>query len=161
VGIGPGRIESINISPGGIPKTSVFEALITEHGVDGDRQRDLRYHGGPDRAVVLFSLDVIRALQGEGHAIDVGTTGENLTISGIDWAAVAPGRELEIAGIRLLITKYVTPCEIIRESFLERHFTRISHKRHHGWSRVGARVLAGGIVRLGDEVHLIEQPSRA
>jgi MOSC domain-containing protein YiiM len=159
VGIGPGRIESINTSRGGVPKTGVFEALITEHGVDGDRQRDLRHHGGPDRAVVLFSLDVIRALQREGHPIHVGSTGENLTISGIDWHALTPGTELDIAGIRLLITKYATPCEIIRGSFVDNNFTRISHKLHQGWSRVCARVLSGGIVRLGDEVRLIQQPS--
>jgi MOSC domain-containing protein YiiM len=58
-----------------------------------------------------------------------------------------------------VITKYTSPCEIIRGSFLEHDFTRISHKRHHGWSRVCARVLSGGIVRLGDEVHLIQPPA--
>ena len=66
-----GRIESINVSRGGVPKTPVFEALVTADGIDGDRQRDLRFHGGPERAVVLFSLDVIRALQREGHPINV------------------------------------------------------------------------------------------
>ena len=35
-----GRIESINVSRGGVPKTSVFEALITFRGLDGDCQRD-------------------------------------------------------------------------------------------------------------------------
>ena len=78
-----GRIDSINTSRGGVPKEPVFEAMITQAGLDGDRQRDLRFHGGPDRAVVLFSLDVIRDLQREGHAIAPGTTGENLTISGL------------------------------------------------------------------------------
>jgi MOSC domain-containing protein YiiM len=150
-----GRIESINISRGGVPKTTVFEALITEHGIDGDRQRDPRFHGGPDRAIVLFSLEVIRALQREGHPIGIGTTGENLTISGMDWSAVVPGGELAIGDIRLLITKYATPCEIIRGSFREHDFTRVSHQRHEGWSRVCARVLSGGIVRLGDEVQLV------
>src|SRR4030095_6430371 len=78
VGIGHGRIESINASRAGVPKTNAFETLITEHGIDGDQQRDSRYDRGPDRAVVLFSLDVIRALQREGHPIGVGTTRENL-----------------------------------------------------------------------------------
>jgi MOSC domain-containing protein YiiM len=45
-----GRVESINASRGGVPKQSMSEALITEAGLDGDRQRDLRFHGGPDRA---------------------------------------------------------------------------------------------------------------
>ena len=149
-----GRIESINVSRGGVPKTPVFEALITVDGVDGDRQRDLRFHGGPERAVVLFSLELIRALRREGHPVDVGTTGENLTVSGIDWAAISPGAELEIGGARLLITKYASPCEKIRRSFLDEDFTRISQKLHAGWSRLCARVVTEGIVCVGDHVKL-------
>jgi MOSC domain-containing protein YiiM len=149
-----GRLESINTSRGGVPKTSVFEALVTERGLDGDRQRDLRYHGGPDRAVVLFSLDVIRALQREGHPIAAGATGENLTVSGIDWTTVVPGAELRIGEVLLQITRYTSPCEKISGAFLGDDFARISQKIHAGWSRVSARVAAGGIVRMGDPVTL-------
>jgi MOSC domain-containing protein YiiM len=134
----------------------MFEALITEHGIDGDRQRDLRFHGGPDRAIVLFSLDMIKALQREGHSIAAGTTGENLTLSGIPWNTVAPGSELKVGEARLLVTKFTSPCEKIAFSFLENDFTRISHKRHPGWSRVSARVLTGGLVCVGDPVEIID-----
>jgi MOSC domain-containing protein YiiM len=147
-----GRIESINTSRGGVPKMGVFEALVTEQGLDGDRQRDRRFHGGPDRAVILFSLELIRALQREGHPIAIGTTGENLTMSGMDWAVVAPGSELEVGDVRLRITKYASPCEIIADSFLGGDFTRISQKAHAGWSRVCARVLTGGLIRIGDPI---------
>src|SRR5438045_4161578 len=85
-----GRLVSINISAGGVPKRSVREARVTVSGIEGDRQR-FWYHGGPDRAVVLFAIEAIVALQREGHPIDVGTTGENLTISGLDWGRVTPG----------------------------------------------------------------------
>jgi MOSC domain-containing protein YiiM len=149
-----GRLESINVSRGGVPKTALFEGLVTERGLDGDRQRDLRYHGGPDRAIVLFSLDLIRALQREGHPIAAGTTGENLTVSGLDWGAVVPGRQLRIGEVQLEITKYTSPCEKISGSFADCDFTRISQKRHAGWSRVSARVLAGGLVQMGDPVTL-------
>jgi MOSC domain-containing protein YiiM len=91
-----GRLESINSSGGGVPKTALFEAHITADGINGDVQRDLRYHGGPDRAVSIFSLELIRALQAEGHPIAAGTAGENLTVSGVDWALMTPGRELQI-----------------------------------------------------------------
>jgi MOSC domain-containing protein YiiM len=147
-----GRLESINRSRGGVPKTSVFEALITGHGLDGDHQRDIYDHGGPIRAVVLFSLDIIHALQREGHPIAAGTTGENLTVSGIAWSSVRPGSELRIGDVQLVVTEYTTPCETIRRSFLDGDFTRISQKLHPGWSRVSARVVAGGIVRPGDAV---------
>jgi MOSC domain-containing protein YiiM len=147
-----GRLESINLSRGGVPKATVFEALITEHGLDGDRQRDLRYHGGPDRAVVLFSLEIIQALQREGHPIAVGTTGENLTVSGLDWTALAPGAEVRVGDVRLAITRYASPCLNIRDSFVAGDFTRVSQKRHAGWSRLCARVVAGGVVHVGDPV---------
>lgn len=152
-----GRLESINTSRGGVPKASAFEALVTENGLDGDRQRDLRLHGGLDRAVVLYSLDVIRALQREGHPIATGSTGENLTVSGIDWSVVAPGAEIAIGDVRLLVTKFASPCENIASYFLRNDFTRISQKRHPGWSRVCARVLAVGIVRIGDPITISGQ----
>jgi MOSC domain-containing protein YiiM len=148
------RVESINISRGGVPKTSLFEALITERGLDGDHQRDLRSHGGPDRAVVLFSLEVIRALQREGHPVAAGAIGENLTLSGIDWTTVVPGVELRIGEVVLQITKYTSPCEKIAGAFLGRDYTRVSQQLHAGWSRVCARVIGGGIVRMGDPVTL-------
>ena len=153
----PGRVESINISWGGVPKTGIFEGLISEHGLDGDRQRNLRIHGGPDRAVSLYSLDVIRVLQREGHPIGVGTTGENLTLSSLDWPSVMPGTEIGIGDIRLLITTYANPCETIAASFLGGDFTRISQKLHAGSSRVYARVLSGGLIRIGDPANLIRQ----
>jgi MOSC domain-containing protein YiiM len=151
-----GRLEAINVSRGGIPKTSVLEALITEYGVDGDHQNDLRYHGGPDRAVSIYSLDVIRALQGEGHPIEIGTAGENLTVSGLDWAALTPGQELRVGPVHLRLTKYASPCENIRRSFIGENFTRISQKLHPGWSRMYARVLTGGVVRPGDPVEIVQ-----
>jgi MOSC domain-containing protein YiiM len=150
-----GRLESINRSRGGVPKTGVAEARVTAEGVQGDGQRDHRHHGGPRRAVSIYSLDLIHALRAEGHPIGIGTTGENLTVSGLDWNALAPDRELQIGPVRLRLTEYASPCENIRHSFLDQDFTRISHKRHPGWSRLYASVLAGGILRPGDPVDLV------
>lgn len=147
-----GRLEAINISRGGVPKQTVFEALITARGVDGDHQRLTPQHGGADRAVVLYSLDVIEALQLEGHPIATGTVGENLTVSGLDWQAIVPGTRMTIGEVELQITRYVTPCDNIRGSFLDHDFMRIYQDRHPGWSRVCARVVKGGIVRPGDSI---------
>jgi MOSC domain-containing protein YiiM len=151
-----GRLESINLSRGGVPKTPAAEATITPAGVEGDRQRDRRYHGGPDRAVTLFSADRIAALQAEGHPIAAGSTGENLTVSGLDWDRVTPGTRLSIGEARLEITKYTTPCATIVGSLLGGDITRIAQKANPGWSRVCARVLVGGRVRVGDTVALAD-----
>jgi MOSC domain-containing protein YiiM len=150
-----GRLECINTSRGGVPKEAVFEADVTHEGVRGDMQRDLRYHGGPDRAVSLYSLELIRALQHEGHPIAPGTAGENFTISGIDWSLLVPGQEIEIGPVRLVVTGYAAPCQNIRRSFNDHGFTRISQKVHPGWSRVYTRVLTGGKVRPNDVVRVV------
>ena len=75
-------------------------------------------------------------------------------MSGLDWTAVVPDTELQIGEVRLHTTKYTSPCEKIARSFLADDFTRISQKLHPGWSRVSARVLAGGLIRIGDPVSL-------
>jgi MOSC domain-containing protein YiiM len=104
---------------------------------------------------VIFSLDVIRALQRDGHSIAAGAAGENLTISGVNWSAIGPGAELQIGEVRLHIAKYTTPCVKIAFAFSAYDFTRISHTLHPGWSRLSARVLDGGLVRIGDPVQVI------
>lgn len=149
-----GTIVSINVSRGGVPKLPVATALVSPSGLEGDGQRDLRHHGGPDRALCLFSQDRIEALQREGHAIAAGTTGENLTIRGLDWDAVVPGAVLQIGPLRLEVTAYAAPCKSIRPSFHDDDSTRISQKVHPGWSRVYARVLGTGEIRQGDTVTL-------
>ena len=147
-----GRLEAINISRGGVPKQPIFEALITEQGVAGDHQRSPSIHGGADRAVLLYSLEVIEALQLEGHPIAPGTVGENLLVSGLDWVVIGPGTRIAVGPVRLEVTRYATPCENIRASFLDQDYMRIYHKRHPGWSRVCARVVTSGVVRPGDPI---------
>ncbi|MBV9470353.1 MAG: MOSC domain-containing protein, partial [Abitibacteriaceae bacterium] len=131
----------------------VPNARITVNGVVGDKQRDLRYHGGPLRAVCLFSYEQIQALRAEGHPIEPGTTGENLTVSGLDWPNLHKGDLLRIGDeVQLEITSYAAPCHNIRGSFQDGEFKRMSQKLHPGWSRIYTRVLQEGTVREGDVV---------
>lgn len=149
-----GSVVSINRSNGGVPKLPVSECLVTESGLDGDRHRDLQFHGGPIRAVCLYSLEIIQALQREGHPIAPGTIGENLTVSGLDWTQMVPDVELDVGEVQLQLTKFVTPCANIAGSFIGGDFSRVAQKVNPGWSRVCARVARGGIVKVGDSVTL-------
>ncbi|HHN78683.1 MAG TPA: MOSC domain-containing protein [Phycisphaerales bacterium] len=152
-----GILTQISVSDGGVPKRAVASAVISTEGVLGDRQRDLEHHGGPDRAVCLFSAELIERLREEGHPIEPGSAGENLTITGLDWAGVCPGARLRIGGdVVLEITGYTSPCRTIAGSFAGGDFSRISQKKHPGESRVYAKVVAGGMVRAGDDVRVIE-----
>jgi len=150
------RVFQINVSGGGVPKLPVHRAEVATGGVAGDRQNDLEHHGGPDRAVCLFSLERIMALQAEGHPVHPGSTGENLTVSGLDWEGLAPGDRLRVGETALLeITTYTTPCKTIGPSFADGNSIRISQKMHPGWSRLYARVLEPGRISIGDEISRI------
>lgn len=151
-----GRIVQISVSPGGVPKTSILAAEVTHAGVDGDGHRDLEHHGGPDRAVCLFALEQIQALQAEGHPVVPGALGENVTLEGIDWKSVTPGSRLQLGGqLMLEVTRYTSPCLNIRPAFSHGDYSRVSEKRHPGWSRVYARVLVPGRIQAGDPVRVL------
>jgi MOSC domain-containing protein YiiM len=151
-----GTLVSINMSGGGVPKGRVADARVSRLGLLGDTQNDKTNHGGPERAVCIYSLERIRALQQEGHPIDVGTAGENVTLEGIDWDLVVPGVHIKLGGEVLLeVASFTSPCKTIKESFIDGKFVRISQKLHPGWSRVYARVLAEGEIRFGDHVEVI------
>ena len=151
-----GRVVQISVSRGGVPKLPVPQARLSSDGVAGDRQNDRRHHGGPDRAVCIYSLELIEALQREGHPIVPGSAGENLTVSGLDWDRIAPGVRLTVGEANLEIVSFTVPCKTIRASFADGRFERISQKTNPGWSRVYARVLFAGEARIGDAVEITE-----
>ena len=151
-----GRIFQLNVSDGGVPKLAVREAVLTPEGLTGDRQRDLRYHGGPARALCLFALERVLELQAEGHPVFPGSTGENLTVVGLDWSALAPGARLALGEEALVeITSYTAPCKKIAASFARGDFKRISQKVRPGDSRLYARVLRPGRLAVGQSVTLL------
>ena len=150
-----GRIFQLNASPGGVPKLAVREAQVTEVGISGDDHSFPDIHGGPERAVCLFSLERILELQAEGHPIFPGAVGENVTISGLDWNDVTPGQQLALGDEVLLeITSYTSPCNSIPDSFLDGKYQRISQKVYPGCSRVYARVLRPGKIAIGQPVQV-------
>lgn len=151
-----GRIHQLNASRGGVPKTPVDGARLTETGLEGDMVRDTRYHGGPERALCLFPLELIRTLQTEGHPIFPGSVGENVTVEGLDWSRLAPGSRLALGDeVVVEISDYTTPCRTIRESFARGDYSRISQKKHPGQSRLYARVIRTGQLSVGQPVRLL------
>lgn len=151
-----GRIVQISISPGGVPKRAVDSARVTRDGLEGDAHRDREHHGGPERAVCLYSMEAIRALVAEGHTVSPGALGENVTVEGLEWASVEPGARLQLGTAVLLeVTRYTSPCFNIKAAFVGGEFARVSQKRHPGWSRVYTRVLQEGTIRAGDSARLV------
>ena len=151
------RIVQISVSDGGVPKTGVSPARVSVDGLEGDAHR-FRHHGGPERAVCLYSIEAIERLKAEGHSIAPGSIGENVTIEGLDWPTVAPGSHVLLGEqVLLQVTRYTKPCRTIKSAFNDGEFARVSQDSHPGWSRVYARVLVEGTIRRGDPVRLLDE----
>jgi len=151
------HIFQINTSQGGVPKHPQAEGQVTLLGLANDDHAHPNIHGGPERALCLYSLELITMLQAEGHPVYPGSLGENITVTGLDWAQVVPGARLRLGDQVLVeVTRYTTPCNTIVASFADRDTSRISHEKHPGWSRVYARVVQAGTIHVGDRVTLVE-----
>jgi MOSC domain-containing protein YiiM len=157
-----GTIVQVSVSRGGVPKTAVAGARVTALGLEGDAHRDTEHHGGPERAVCLYAMEAITGLRAEGHPIVPGAIGENVTVQGLDWSAVVPGCYLRLGeSVLLQVTRYTSPCLNITRAFGDGDSARVSQKRHPGWSRVYARVVATGSIRRGDPVRLLDEVEAA
>jgi len=151
-----GLIHQINTSNGGVPKLPIESATVDESGLVGDVQADRVHHGSPEQALCLFSLEVIEALKREGHPIEPGSAGENITVSGVDWSLVVPGRRMTVGPAEIEITHYATPCAKNARWFIDGRYNRMHAQKHPGESRVYARVVNGGSIATGDPVLLLE-----
>jgi MOSC domain-containing protein YiiM len=96
-------------------------------------------------------------MQDEGHSIDAGSSGENLTLAGLAWDTLEPGTQLKIGPDALLeVASYCAPCEWNARWFRDGDISRISQRTNPGWSRLYARVLESGVVRPGDVVEILK-----
>jgi MOSC domain-containing protein YiiM len=149
----PPTLVQINVSNGGMPKISVAEAKVSRDGVAGDWQRNRKYHGGPDRAVCLFSQELYTWLA-EQHGIKLqpGSVGENFTTIGVDLQTLNKGDRLRIGQCVIEITEVRVPCK----SLLQWN-PQLPHviKGHSGWV---AKVIQEATVRPGDEIELLPTP---
>ena len=149
-------VKYIIINPyGGVPKYAVENAFISTQKVSGDKQNDLKHHGGFSRAVCLYSFELICSLQKEGHPIKPGSTGENITVEGLNWSLMKEGLKLAIGNVEIELTGPAAPCKTIANSFKEGKFIRISEKTHPQSSRWYAKVLKEGVVYKNDSVALL------
>lgn len=149
-----GLVVGLQRSAGGVPKLPVDRAMVRPAGMEGDRQRDRRFHGGPDRALCLYSQERLDALLADGHSIERGALGENVTILGLPWGEVRTGARLRIGGVDVEVTGFAAPCRNIAGAFLDGEFKRVGQKVNPGWSRVYVRVLNEGEIAVGDPVTL-------
>ena len=157
-----GTIHQLNVSQGGVPKLPVEVGEVSKTGLAGDRCAKSGIHGGPTQALSLLALEVIEKLAREGHPIAPGSTGENVTIRGLDWSQLEPGTRLRLgADLLVEITSYAAPCKTIAPSFSDGNVSRLNQLTAPGQSRLYAEVIREGVIRSGDPVSVEATGSRS
>ena len=148
--------------PSGFVKTPRTEAVrVGLLGLEGDEQADLTVHGGPEKAVYAYAASHYPAWAAQfpalAPAFHGGAMGENLTVSGMDEAAICVGDVHAIGSVLLQVCQPRQPCF----KFALRHGNNKLPKAmvrngHAGWYY---RVLQEGVLRAGDRIALHHRPN--
>ena len=152
-----GRVASVNVSQGGVPKRPIPRAWVAATGLEADAHWEPEpIHGGPQQAVCLYSVESIARVSADGHIAFPGSYGENLTLEGIELGDLETGDRLTIGdhGLVIELTKHAAPCQTQGHWFIDRRIARISPKTNRQDARWYASVVAEGWVAPGDQVEV-------
>ncbi len=140
------RVLSLHLGQGeGLPKPQVEAlTLVAGFGALGDR------HAGkdPDRAVLVAGLAAYEKAQKAGINLPYGALGENLLLD-LDPHALPLGSRLRAGEALLELAQVCTVCKSLSQ------FDLRLPKLLYGGRGVYARVLEGGVVRVGDWVEVL------
>jgi len=160
-----GFVKQVSRSPGGLPKLPVAgPVMLNPEGIERDWQRNRKYHGGPDKAVLMVSAEVLDRLASLGYPVYPGAIGENLTVSGLDAANWRSGQRYRIGSDAVVeLTTLRTPCDNLLPYGQTLHREIYDARCHAGnpdtprWAGGGfyARVIRGGLVAAGSPVELL------
>ena len=145
-----GQVEWIGLRPArDVAMTEVEQAeAVTERGLRGDR-----YTGGSGkRGLTLIQaehLPVIAALSGHA-AIAPATLRRNLVVSGIPLLALK-GNRFRIGDVLLEGTDSCDPCSRMEDALGSGGYNAL-----RGMGGLCARILDGGMLRIGDAVEWVE-----
>jgi MOSC domain-containing protein YiiM len=160
-----GSILQINISPGGLPKRPIVEAIVTTEGIRGDSWAHPEFHGGPNQALLLITSEGIAELTAQGYPLYHGALGENLTTRGLDRRQMRLGQRYRAGEAMLELTKVRVPCaqldpygEGIQMAIYDKQ-VKAGDASTPRWGLSGfyARVLRPGVVRPHDIITLVDQ----
>lgn len=164
------QVVSLNV---GLPRTVTYNGEAVETGIYkspvagrvmlhsenlvGDRQADLRVHGGPDKAVYAYPFEHYsfwsETLQ--RNDLSYGQFGENFTTQGLLEADILIGDVFQIGSAVLQISQPRMPCFKLGIKMGDPTFVkRFTKERRSGFY---FRVLAEGEVGAGDEIVRLER----
>jgi MOSC domain-containing protein YiiM len=118
--------------------------------VAGDWQKNRKYHGGPNRAICIYSEELYATLREEGVEVGNGDVGENFTTRGLDLLKLAKGDRLAVGEQCVVqITDVRVPCSQLRK--WDGDLPELIVGRS-GWM---AKVVREGEVKAGDAIVVI------
>ncbi len=122
-------------------RVSVQQAtLITNFGIEGD----VKGKKDSSRQLNVMSAATVAALACEGYKAAPGELGEQIIVDGLDVDSLPIGTRLVLGEAEIEVTKPRTGCE---------WFERIQNlPRPDGRMGIMARVIRGGVIRVGDAV---------
>ena len=131
--------------------------MLRTLNIDGDRQVDLGGHGGPYKAVCVYSIEQYQLWQIELGRDDFrhGQFGENFTVNGMPDDETHVGDVFRVGGALVQVTQPRVPCYRLGIKMESPEFP----KRFLQSNRVGfyMRVLEEGEVGTGDLIELVEE----
>ena len=143
-----------------IYKAPVVERLfLGETNLTGDRQANLKFHGGPDKAVCAFPAEHFPFWQTElgiGESFGYGAFGENFTLAGMTESQVCIGDIYAVGTAKVQVSQPRQPCVNLARKWNYPSFPeRLVEAGHTGYY---LRVIEPGEVGAGDVLALLERP---
>ncbi len=132
--------------------------LLGRTNLEGDGQADLENHGGPDKAVCVYSADHYPAWRAELTLPEMpfGAFGENFTVEGLAEADVCIGDVWKVGRATVQVSQPRQPCwKLARRWRLNDLAARVVRNGRTGWY---FRVLEGGPVEAGRPLERLERP---
>lgn len=142
---------------GPVRLTVPAERGVGGSGVAGDDVCDLRFHGGPDRAVYAYAREDLDFWEQElDRSFAPGVFGENLTTAGVDVTGALVGERWRIGTAEVEVTGGRIPCGTFQAFLSEQGWVR----RFTAEARPGAllRVVREGEVTADDRVEVVHRP---
>lgn len=132
--------------------TKVF---LTIAGFEGDGCADSRHHGGPDKAVCVYSQDHYPYWERElSKKLQSGAFGENLTVANLDEKTAHIGDIFQIGDAKVQITQPRQPCHKLNKIHDCREIS--AWILSAGFTGFYLRVLEPGWVEPGNALNIVE-----
>lgn len=150
----------LNVSRGGIPKRPVEAGYVAALGILGDAVAHPTFHGGPNQAILLLTIEAIEEIIAMGYRVYPGALGENFTVIGLDRKTMRLGDRYRIGACVIELSKMRRPCQtldVYGAGIQKRIFdaqVKAGDTSSPRWGLAGfyARVIEQGMVRTGDSV---------